>query len=58
MLNQSGESTTKGFLFKELFKITLEDEEITDRILTMTTIFDSNVDQENSVKALSLVRKL
>ena len=51
------EDLPKGFPVQRAIKIMLEDEEIADRFLTMTDIFDSSVDPENLERALSLVRK-
>jgi len=52
------ENLPKGFPIQRAIKVMLEDEEIADKFLTMTDIFDSNVDPDNLERALSLVRKL
>jgi len=51
------EDLPKGFPVQRAIKIMLEDEEIADRFLTMTDIFDSKIDPENLERALSLVKK-
>jgi hypothetical protein len=51
------EGLPKGFPVQGAIKIMLEDEEIAERFLTMTDIFDSKVDSENLERALSLVKK-
>lgn len=51
------ENLPRGFPVQRSIKIMLEDEEIADRFLTMTDIFDSKIDPENLERALSLVKK-
>lgn len=51
------EGLPRGFFVQRSIKIMLEDEEIADRFLTMTDIFDSKIAPENLERALSLVKK-